>query len=221
MDSIEEYARSWAKQEDVELDTLSEWVKSVKHLLKRRIYMVSRSVNTKHDSIFDDEIVSRQLADLHDRFVIVPADKASNNVVFICKTYYYSCLQKELIDNNDVDSSTYQRTDFTKEEILVNHRSVLTSFGVNTQDENVDLPSLYWIPKLHKDPYKQRFIAGSAKCSTKPLSILLTSILTTVKDGLKKYCDVIYSRSGINQMWILKNSKELLENLNSNSLASS
>ena len=174
----------------------------------------------KPDSIFDDEIVSRQLADLHDRFVIVPADKASNNVVFICKTYYYSCLQKELIDNNDVDSSTYQRTDFTKEEILVNHRSVLTSFGVNTQDANVDLPSLYWIPKLHKDPYKQRFIAGSAKCSTKPLSILLTSILTTVKDGLKKYCDVIYSRSGINQMWILKNSKELLENLNSNSLAS-
>ena len=220
MDSIEEYARSWAKQEDVELDTLSEWVKSVKHLLKRRIYMVSRSVNTKPDSIFDDEIVSRQLADLHDRFVIVPADKASNNVVFICKTYYYSCLQKELIDNNDVDSSTYQRTDFTKEEVMVNHRSVLTSFGVNTQDENVDLPSLYWIPKLHKDPYKQRFIAGSAKCSTKPLSILLTSILTTVKDGLKKYCDVIYSRSGINQMWILKNSKELLENLNSNSLAS-
>ena len=139
--------------------------------------------------------------------IYVPADKASNNVVFICKTYYYSCLQKELIDNNDVDSSTYQRTNFTKEEILVNHRSVLTSFGVSTQDENVDLPSVYWIPKLHKDPYKQRFIAGSAKLSTKPLSRLLTSILTTVKVGLKKYCDVIYSRSGINQMWILKNSK--------------
>ena len=61
-------------------------------------------VNVKKNSLFYDEIVSRQLADLHDRFVIVPADKASNNVVFICKTYYYSCLQKELIDNNDVDS---------------------------------------------------------------------------------------------------------------------
>ena len=54
--------------------------------------------------------------------IIVPADKAPNNVVFICKTYYYSCLQNEFIDNNDVDSST----NFTKEEILVNHRSVLT-----------------------------------------------------------------------------------------------
>ena len=214
MESVEDYARSWAKQEEVEL------VKSIKHQLKRRIYMVSRPVDTKPISIFDDEVVSRHLADLHDRFVIAPADKASNNVVFICKTYYYSCLQKELIDNNDVDTSTYQRTNFTKEEILINHRSVLSSFGINTLDDDADLPSLYWIPKLHKDPYKHRFIAGSAKCSTKPLSKLLTTILTTVKDGLKKYCDVIYSHSGINQMWILKNSKELLDNFNSNSLAS-
>ena len=83
---------------------------------------------------------------------------------------------------------------------------------INTRDDDTDLPSLYWIQKLHKDPYKHRFIAGSAKCSTKPLSKLLTTILTTVKDGLKNYCDKIYSRSGINQMWILKNSKELLEN---------
>ena len=44
--------------------------------------------------------------------------------------------------------------------------------------------TFYWIPKLHKDSYKT-FHAGSAKCSTKPLSKLLTSILTTVKDGFK------------------------------------
>ena len=87
MDSVEEYARKWAKQE-VELDTLSERVKSVKHHLKRRIYMVSRSVNTKPKSTLDDPVVSRYLEDLHDHFVIVPADKAPNNVVFICKAFY-------------------------------------------------------------------------------------------------------------------------------------
>jgi hypothetical protein len=43
-------------------------------------------------------------------------------------------------------------------------------------DEELDLPSLYWIPKLHKCPFKQRYIAESAKCSTKPLSKLLTCI---------------------------------------------
>ena len=221
MDSVEEYARKWAKQEEVELDTLSEWVKSVKHHLKRRIYMVSRSVNTKPKSTLDDPFVSRYLEDLHDHFVIVSADKAPNNVVFICKAFYYSCLREELDDSDNRNaSSTYQRTNLTKSEILIDHRSVLSSFGVNTKDDDIDLPSLYWIPKLHKDPYKQLFIAGSSSCSTKPLSKLLTSILTTVKDGLKKYSDVIYSHSGINQMWILKNSKELLDNLQSHSLTS-
>jgi hypothetical protein len=33
--------------------------------------------------------------------------------------------------------------------------------------ESEDLPYLYWIPKLHKTPYKERYIAGSSTCSTK------------------------------------------------------
>ena len=55
----------------------------------------------------------------------------------------------------------------------------------------------------------------SSKCSTKPLSILLAKLLTHIKQGLQKYCEASYSRSGGNQMWILKNSKELLEHLQS------
>ena len=38
---------------------------------------------------------------------------------------------------------------------------------------------------------------------------------TYFKQGLQKYCETAYSRSGINQTWILKNSKELLEHLKS------
>ena len=74
---------------------------------------------------------------------------------------------------------------------------------------------MYWITKLHKNPYKQRYIAGSAKCSTKPLSQILNRILTAVKEGLQKYCDTAYARSGVNQI-----SKELLENLQAQSLHS-
>jgi hypothetical protein len=33
------------------------------------------------------------------------------------------------------------------------------------------------------------------------------------KERLHIYCATVYARSGVNQMWILKNSKELLENL--------
>jgi len=30
----------------------------------------------------------------------------------------------------------------------------------SNKDEELDLPPLYWVPKLHKCPYKQRYIAG-------------------------------------------------------------
>ena len=60
------------------------------------------------------------------------------------------------------------------------------------------------------------YSTSSAKCSTKPLSILLTKLLIThIKPGLQKYCETAYFRSGVNQMWILKNSKVLLEHLKS------
>ena len=129
------------------------------------------------------------------------------DIVFVCKAYYFSCLKKELDLDVSITNSTYRRTNFSKDEILANYRSVLSSSNIDTVGKDPDLPLLYWIPKLHKD---QRFIAGSSSCSTKPLSKLLRSILTAIKEGLQKYCDIVYSHIGINQMWILKNSKQLL-----------
>ena len=175
--------------------------------------MACRSVNNKPKFVFNDIDVNNNLADLHKHYVIVPADKASNNVVFVCKAYCFSCLKRELDLDVSITNSTYQRTNFSKDEILANHRSVLSSFNIDTVGKDPDLPLLYWIPKLHKDPYKQSFIAGSSSCSIKPLSKLLTSILTTIKEGLQKYCDIVYSHRGMNQMWILKNSKQLLDSI--------
>ena len=148
---------------------------------------------------------------LHDKYVIVSTDKAPNNIGCVCKSHYIDCLIKEVGIDNSLGNPTYTPTTLTKEEILDNHRSVLCFFGISTKDEELDLPSLYWIPKLHKYPFKQRYIARSAKCFTEPLSKLLTCILSAVKTGLQSYCDTSYSRGGVNQMWILKNSKDLLE----------
>jgi hypothetical protein len=43
--------------------------------------------------------------------------------------------------------------------------------------------------------------------------------MSAVKEGQHKYCETVYSRSGINHMWILKNSKDLLDNLKSRSFS--
>ena len=68
---------------------------------------------------------------LPDKYVIVPVDKASNNIVFVCKSYYYECLIKEIgINNNTSGNTTYKPTSFDKDEILANHRSFMTSLNI-------------------------------------------------------------------------------------------
>ena len=47
-----------------------------------------RTMSRGHESVFDDPDVAAELAEIHERFVVVPADKASNNIMFVCKTHY-------------------------------------------------------------------------------------------------------------------------------------
>ena len=89
----------------------------------------------------------------------------------------------------------------------------MKSFSIELSDDDKRLPYLYWTPKLHKSPVKHRFIADSSKCTTKQLSSLLAKILTVIKTGLKKYCSIKTSHTGVNNMWILKNSTNLLSSL--------
>ena len=73
-----------------------------------------------------------------------------------------------------------------------------------------ELPCLYWLPKLHKTPFSSRFIAASNRCTTKPLSSLLTACLHTVALHFKEYCNGIIRNSGINCFWIVNNSLQVL-----------
>ena len=61
-------------------------------------------------------------------------------------------------------------------------------FGLFVDEDHSKLPTLYWLPKLHKRPYKSRFIANSSACTTTELSFLLTSCLTAIKNHVIKYC---------------------------------
>ena len=75
------------------------------------------------------------------------------------------------------------------------------------------LPTMYWLHKLHKRPYKARFIANSNSYTTTELSKLLTSCLTAIKAKVIKYCETVYERSGENMYLPIKNSGEVLRKL--------
>ena len=61
-------------------------------------------------------------------------------------------------------------------------------FGLFVDEDHSKLPTLYWLPKLHKRSYKSRFIANSSACTNIELSILMTSCLTAIKNHVIKYC---------------------------------
>ena len=82
-------------------------------------------------------------------------------------------------------------------------------FRLFVDEDHSKLPTLYWLPKLHKRPYK------SSACTTTELSILLTSCLTASQNHVIKYCTTVYKRNGKNLFWSIKNSGEILNKLKS------
>ena len=74
-------------------------------------------------------------------------------------------------------------------------------FSVYVKELQDRLPTMYWLPKLHKRPYKARFITNSSSCTTTELSKLLTSCLTAFKNHAIRYCEKVYERSRKNLFW--------------------
>ena len=133
----------------------SEWIKSIGDVVKRTIRRLEHSVNTRSESILVTLMSSVSFSvSIHSNFVIVPADKASNNYTFVCKRHYVDILIEELGLRSRHGNPTYNLTDFSASEVLNNRKSVLTSFGIQTNNEELDLPLsyIYWIPKMHKNP---------------------------------------------------------------------
>ena len=74
-------------------------------------------------------------------------------------------------------------------------------FGVFVDEDHSKLTTLYWLSKLHKRPYKSRFIVNSSSCTTPELSIILTACLTVIKNHVIKYCETVFERNGKYLFW--------------------
>ena len=59
-------------------------------------------------------------------------------------------------------------------------------FNLEVNDMNKNLPKLNWIPKLHKNPTKARFIIVTPKRSVKPISKAATVGLKLMFNQIKQ-----------------------------------
>ena len=109
-------------------------------------------------------------------------------------------LMKQLSIAQCSGNPTYWNISYDKEEHLADHKSFISSLNIMFNKEHEDFSPLFWIPKLHKYPYRERNTTCAYSFSRNYFKI----ILTAVKDGIQSYWSNVYSRSSFNQMWILK-----------------
>ena len=117
-------------------------------------------------------------------------------------------------------NSTYINQANTVDELIQTHATTLADvFNIKLQQKEKNLPQIYWIPKLHKTPYKARFIAGSRSCTTTRLSKLITECLKLVRRHCTAYRKTIRERTGVNSMWIINNSLDVIRTLEEKQLS--
>ena len=91
-------------------------------------------------------------------------------------------------------------------------------FSVCVKERQDRLPTMYWLPKLHKKRIKHDLLQTQVLVLQLNFFKLLTSCLTAVKNHVIRYCEEVYERSGKNLFWSIKNSGEVLNKLKSRGL---
>ena len=90
---ISECAVSWARYENSDIKVLNEWTTNLKALVRKKITSILEKKKLRG---FGNPIcrkslnrpdVKTDLRELHKRFILVPTDKAQNNVSIVCKNF--------------------------------------------------------------------------------------------------------------------------------------
>ena len=146
--SLNDFSNGWCKQENVEPDALKEWKINIFKIIDTLISFYSRihifyPLNLNLLFFILNEVARIFVMN----YVLVPADKAANNVVVVWPLCYINTLKPELVDTN-----AYKLQPSLSERVIVDGHNCRTAlhFGVKAKENQEKVPTLYWLPKLHK-----------------------------------------------------------------------
>ena len=192
---------------------LKPWETKIMGLVEKRIkHLKSKITVSATKPLLQDEEVTSALAELQRKFVIVPIDKASNNISIVCKRFYVQKLLTEVGVPGDT-SSTYKLSERNPEDIIDDNSVVCEQFGLNLEERLKSLPFMYWLPKMHYNPPRFRFIVASSSCSTKPLSSLASTIYKHIFKQIQNFHSKSTFYKNHNRFWVIENSKPIIEKL--------
>ena len=85
------------------------------------------------------------IQEFHRKYVLVPADKAANNAVVVCRLHYINTLKHELNG-----TKAYGETSIDEKSVVYSHSNgIPNKFAVDVKERQDRLPTVYWLHKLH------------------------------------------------------------------------
>ena len=211
---MEECVSKWCVKHSYASIIMAPYMEHINSLLDARINDLEQRQYHRPTIYFNDFRVRNSLKELHEKFVIVPIDKAAGNVAFICKRFYAKVILDELGLSQEGGSSTYTEADEDCRTIINKHNNFLRDkFGFINPEDNNKLPGIYWLPKLHKSPIKFRFIIAAPECSIKPLARSITSIFKLFQRQICTYNEISSFYSGIKTFWVIQDNNAVLKKM--------
>ena len=202
--------RKMSEDNNVNESCLDSWKNKVVELIDRKIESGKHKLRSWNLRIEGD--VKRELDRLKESYVITVTDKAQNNILFTCKSHYVSKIKDELSRPGQLTYKPENKDVDTIHNIIINFSK---SKNIKVPNEMKDIPLIYWIPKMHKNPIGSRFIAGSKSCSIKLLSKYFSKALKVILNHMKNYSFTVSQRADLNYFWIIENSLEFMDKIKS------
>ena len=207
-EDIKLFIKKWSDRAGIPEECFSEWKITLFKSIQEKVKKLKRKIKFKPvKNVLKDPTCLKDLKELKDQFVLVPIDKAANNVGLICKKYFLEILRKE------TSTETYEEYDNTAEEVIGAIRKGSSNIGIPVEKTFNDLPLIHATIKMHKNPIKFRFIIGSRTGVIKPAAKKLVQILKLVMKTHRRYCDKIKFYTGIERNWIVENNQKILQNM--------
>ena len=120
----------------------------VKGQIEERISTLKQNVKQPTGKVLQNADVKACRFNLHNNYVFVPADKAQNNIITVCKRYRIETLIKRLgLDNcsTPTENSPYTSCQMLTEDIFNFHDTFMKYLSIELSDDDKRLPYLYWI----------------------------------------------------------------------------
>ena len=131
---------------------MKEWKLSIFNIVDKSIKFYSQNTNLSPPKPKSSirHLKQGTIQEFHRKYVLVPADKAANNVVVVCRLHYINTLKQEL-----KGTKVFEETSIDEKFVVYSHSNEIPNkFAVDVKECQDRLPTMYWLPKLIKDRIK-------------------------------------------------------------------